>query len=395
MAKIDQNAVVGVTSIIPGIGATNLGKAIDSAVGATDTGIALLAKHNSDTVHLTTAEGDYDILRLANFGGLQVAPEQHHIIDSMNATTGWSALGNDTLNLATTKKHILGTDALTFDKVDGAANTIFAGIAKTISSVDLGKPSPHDLIQTACYIPNIDDVSYVFIRLGTDSSHYNEWRIEDTALTAAIFETLLFNVGDASYAGITGNGWDPSAVTYVAIGVAFDAETNELAEIIFDELSFHTNQHTSAELNAEVSSSVSSAKVDLQKINGSVVDKGSGNKSNGSQRIVVATDDVNLSAIKSAIENLENDYTPSYHATAGANKVIKNSAGFLHAIGVGTSVASSVIEVSDHASDGDGNVKIYLAGDTIGPAVYPVNMTMSSGITVDITNQTHCTFIYK
>jgi hypothetical protein len=242
---------------------------------------------------------------LANLGGLQVAPEQHHLIDEMDVTTGWSALSNDTLNLATTTKHVLGTAALTFDKVDGADNTVFAAIEKTITSVDLGNPSPHDVIQTACYIPDLTDVSYVFIRLGTDSSNYNEWRIEDTALTAATYETLLFNIGDASYAGITGNGWDPSAVTYVAIGVAFDAETNTLAGIVFDEISFHTNLHTSAELNAEVSSSVSSAKVDLQKINGSVVDKGSGNSSNGSQRIAVATDDVNLSAIKTSTEIMD------------------------------------------------------------------------------------------
>jgi hypothetical protein len=291
---------VNVTSVISGTGATNLGKAIDSVVGATDTGIALLAKHNSDVSHLTTAEGDYDILRMANLGGLHVAPEQHHIIDSMSATTGWGALSNDTINLATTKKHVLGTDALTFDKADGGANTVFAGIEKTISSVDLGNPSPHDLVQTVCYIPDLTDVSYVFIRLGTDSSNYSEWRIEDTNLTAAIFEILLFNVGDANYAGVTGNGWDPSAITYVAVGVAFDSESDTLAGIVFDEISFHTNLHTSAELNAEVSSSVSSAKVDLQKINGSVVDKGAGNVSNGSQRVVLATDQPVVSVIDDA-----------------------------------------------------------------------------------------------
>ena len=296
---------VDVTSVVPGTGATNLGKAIDNAVGATDTGFALLGQHNSDTIHLTTAEGDYDVLRLSEFGALQTQPEQHYTFDSLNATTGWSALSNDTLNLATTKKHVTGTDALTFDKVNGAANTVFAGIQKTISSVDLGNLSPHDLIQTACYIPDLTNVSYVFVRVGTDSSNYNEWRISGIDLTAAVFTTLLFNIGDANYAGITGNGWTSAAITYIVVGVAFDAETNTLAGIVFDGLSFHTNQHTSAELNAEVSSSVSTANVNLHKIGGSATDKNSGNKSNGSQRVVIASDDVNVLKITNAVEIMD------------------------------------------------------------------------------------------
>ncbi|KKL91348.1 hypothetical protein LCGC14_1895610, partial [marine sediment metagenome] len=306
VSSIAQGLEVDVTRVIPGTGATNLGKAIDSVAGAADVGVALLGIHDSSATHLTTAEGDYDTVRLSDYGAFQVAPEQHFTLDSLNATAGWAALNNDTVNLATTLKHVLGTNALTFDKVDGAANTIFAAIEKTISSVDLGGISPHDIIQTSCYIPDLADVTYLFVRLGTDASNYNEWRVPDTALTAATFEILVFNIGDAHFAGITGNGWNPSAVTYIAVGVAFDAETNALAGIVFDELSFHTNQHTSAELNAEVSSSVSSANVNLQKVGGSVTDKGAGNVSNGSQRVVLASDDVLTAAIRDAVELLDN-----------------------------------------------------------------------------------------
>jgi hypothetical protein len=306
--------------------ATGLAKAIDNAVGATDTGIALLAKHKSDVEHLTTAEGDYDVLTMSDLGALQVAPEQHHILDGMNATTGWTALGNDTLNLATTTKHAIGTNALTFDKVDGAANTVFAGIQKTLSSFDLGNVSPHDIIQTVCYVPDITNVSYIFVRIGTDSSNYNEWRVQDTDLTAATFETLALNAGDVNHAGITGNGWDTSAITYVAVGVAFDAETDTLAGIIFDEVSFHTNQHTSASLNSEVSSSVSSANINVQKVGGSVVDKGAGNASNGSQRIVIATDDINLAAIKTSVEIID-DAVAAEGAALGSGVLLQGDDG--------------------------------------------------------------------
>jgi hypothetical protein len=88
-------------------------------------------------------------------------------------------------------------------------------------------------------------------------------------------------------------------------------------------------------------------------------------------------------------------YSYTYTSGPTTNWIVKGSAGFVHAIHVGTGVASSIIEMSDHATDGDGNVKIYQAGDTIGPAVYPLNITMGTGITLDITNQTHVTVIYK
>ena len=88
-------------------------------------------------------------------------------------------------------------------------------------------------------------------------------------------------------------------------------------------------------------------------------------------------------------------YSYAYTSGPTTDWIVKGSAGFVHAIHVGAAVASSIIEMSDHASDGDAAVKIYQAGDTIGPAVYPLNMTMGTGITLDITNQTHVTVIYK
>ena len=297
---------VDITSQVPGTGATNLGKAIDSVVGATDTGVALLAKHKEDQAHLTTADGDYDILTMDSLGSLHVNAEAHHIFDELDATAGWTVLGNDTANLATTTKHVMGTLALTFDKVNGAANTVFAGIQKTLSSTDLGNVSPHDILQGAFYVSDTADISYLFLRLGTDSSNYNEWRIDGGAITAGVFEVGALSIGDADYDGITGNGLDASAITYIAVGSAFNAETDTLAGIIFDQISYHTNQHTSSSITSEVTSSVSSANVNISKIGNKVVNTEAGNASTGTQRVIIATDDVNLSAIKTATEIIDN-----------------------------------------------------------------------------------------
>lgn len=65
---------VNVDAIIPGTGATNAGKAIDSVVGATDTGTAALAKRRDTPATLTPADGDYAPLHVDSMGRLQIAP---------------------------------------------------------------------------------------------------------------------------------------------------------------------------------------------------------------------------------------------------------------------------------------------------------------------------------
>lgn len=293
---------VDVTSVIPGTAATNLGKAIDSAVGSTDTGIALLGCHQEDLVHLTTADGDYDVLKLDSLGQLHVNPEGHHVFSEMDDYTAFAALNNDTTTLADTTKHVLGTGAISFNKVNGAANTVFGMITDTIASVDLGDISPHDIMQMIIYVSSVADLDYAVLRLGTDSTNYNEWRVDAAALTAGTFNTVAFTIGDADHGGVTGNGWNPAAITYMAAGVAMNAESDTLSGIILDEISYHTNQHVSASINAEVSSSVSSPNVKINGYSGTV-DTGSGNLSaTGTLRVTVATDDANLSAALTSLQ---------------------------------------------------------------------------------------------
>jgi hypothetical protein len=61
---------VDVASIVPGTGATNLGKAIDTATGATDTGVLALATRDDALSSLTPAEGDNVQLRTDATGAL-------------------------------------------------------------------------------------------------------------------------------------------------------------------------------------------------------------------------------------------------------------------------------------------------------------------------------------
>lgn len=59
-------------TITPGTGATNLGKAVDTAAGATDTGVAPLVIRDDSLTTLTPVDGDYTNLRVNSTGALHV-----------------------------------------------------------------------------------------------------------------------------------------------------------------------------------------------------------------------------------------------------------------------------------------------------------------------------------
>ncbi len=59
-------------TVTPGTGATALGKAQDTAVGATDTGVAMLAQRDDEQAAVTPADGDYVVPRCDKFGNLKV-----------------------------------------------------------------------------------------------------------------------------------------------------------------------------------------------------------------------------------------------------------------------------------------------------------------------------------
>lgn len=81
-----------------------------------------------------------------------------------------------------------------------------------------------------------------------------------------------------------------------------------------------------------------------------------------------------------------------YKSGTGDNQVVMTGKCVLQRIIVGADVASSVIEVSDSATDGDVNKVIHLAGSAL-KGVYEINAFFEKGITVDQTNQTHVTYV--
>ena len=110
----------------------------------------------------------------------------------------------------------------------------------------------------------------------------------------------------------------------------------------------------------------------------------------GNQKVTSATA---MDSENDSVAAHPDNYSYKYQAAAAANVVVKPSAGYLHAIIVGEVIAGGTIEVSDHASDGDGNVQIFLDDPAVG--TYIVDAYFAAGITVDIALQTKVTFIYR
>lgn len=282
---------VDVTSIVPGVGATNLGKAEDAVHASGDTGVMMLGVRMDDALSIADADGDYSTFLTSEHGCLNVDPQHFYNIDSANAITGWTVLNADVTNLATATNHVFGTASLEFDKINGGADSIVAGIQKTITLVDLHKHIEEGggFILWSLDISSVADLQYAFIRLGTNSTNYNEWRAVDDDLVAG-WNNLRAAISSPSSAGSTGNGWDSSAVTYVAIGVVLDAQNDALADIRVDRIFINSGLQTSADIVSQVSTSVSSPNVRVTGWTGSV-DTGAGNVSaNGSLRVVIGSD---------------------------------------------------------------------------------------------------------
>lgn len=79
---------VDVTSIIPGTGSTNLGKAVSDVVGATDVGVAALVVRDDALAAIAPADGDYTRLRVNSTGRLWTTSDiEGAVVNAANSST--------------------------------------------------------------------------------------------------------------------------------------------------------------------------------------------------------------------------------------------------------------------------------------------------------------------
>lgn len=89
-------------------------------------------------------------------------------------------------------------------------------------------------------------------------------------------------------------------------------------------------------------------------------------------------------------------YQHTYVAAGGANEIIATGPAILKRVIFGADVGSSVVEISDSTSDGDGNIKFKFSSSTLMDDLGSVEIGTNfvNGITCDIVNQTDITFVW-
>jgi len=110
--SLTVDGTVAVSNVTPGTAATDLGKAVDSAGGATDTGVALLALRDDTLTTLTPIDGDYVRLRVNSTGALHVT--------STSLDNSSIAVDDSAFTVATDSVTVVGylADETTPDSVD-------------------------------------------------------------------------------------------------------------------------------------------------------------------------------------------------------------------------------------------------------------------------------------
>lgn len=91
-------------------------------------------------------------------------------------------------------------------------------------------------------------------------------------------------------------------------------------------------------------------------------------------------------------------YNSKYQAAPAVNVVVATGKAILHRIIIGADVATSTVQVANNAADGQTDIKVLLTGSTLMTANgggVEVGAIFENGISADITNQTHVTFIWE
>jgi len=216
--------------------------------------------------YIMDGEGNTRAAHVDSDGALKVDTFEHVHLDAMESATPWTIFGNDTTGLAVTTNHVEGQYAIGFNKVDGAANTIYAGCSRLITSTDLTEYVENSgIILGSYYLSALTNVAYVFIRAGTDASNYTEWRVDDDNMVAG-WNAVAFRLAEPA-AAVTGTGMIHTAVTWIAVGVAFDAESDALASIAVDHINLVSGQNVTTNLQT----SINTPNVNIHRVAGTPV----------------------------------------------------------------------------------------------------------------------------
>lgn len=160
-------------------------------------------------------------------------------IESCDSHALWTAGNAATTNKGDAHDHVWGTHALTFDKAADGAITVAYCTQALPTAIDLTTFNLNDMLVTYFKVTSLADVTYAWVRLGTDAGNYAEWRMTPMQLGAGTWQALQWRL--CQPAASVGNGWNPAAVAWAAVGLQFGLAATALAGILFDQITVMAN----------------------------------------------------------------------------------------------------------------------------------------------------------
>lgn len=157
------------------------------------------------------------------------------VLDAMDVTTGWTVLNTDAATLATTTDNVEGSAALSFDKADSAANTIYGMIQKTLASVDLSPYGPSPVLKVRFQATTYADMINIVVRLGVDASNYLEFLCAPTGAPVSVWSECYIPLTSTTAAAV-GTGWDSTDIDHIQVGAQFSDEADTLVGLLIDEI---------------------------------------------------------------------------------------------------------------------------------------------------------------
>ena len=317
-----------------------------------DLRISLYAKRNDQQTSSVVADGGLDNASITKWNELRTKDQRQLDLANCNVHTDYTVLGNDTTNKADTTDHVFGVGAIKFNKADGLAGTVYAGVQNTFTSLNFSEIfETGAFVGLGCKLTSIADVKAIFVRIGTDSSNYNEWEWGVDDLVTGRWMALRQPTNQPiSYVG---DGWNQAAVTYIAFGVEFGDESDELTDIKFDNVHLVGGRVTDATTDNTITASINTPNINVHRMGGTPVDTNTGDAGVATQRVVLASDqppvDIsidNKSIVGSGDPNIDSYNHSAINLTTGADQVLVSSSAskqiWVYGIGFTCSVAGTV-----------------------------------------------------
>ncbi len=318
-------------------------------------------KYNTSLPTSTKPDGKTVEISVDAQGRLHTSTQAHYHFDSCNAITGWAVINNDTDSIASSANHTLGTSAISFAKVNGAGNSTTFGIKKDITSVSM-EPyhSAGGYFLMNFYLPSLTNFETFWFRAGTDASNYNEWRISADGMSEG-WNAVKISMGQPS--AYAGTGWSTQAVTWIAVGGIMTAEADTQAGFIIDHISANAGLQTSSDITSEVTSEVNTAAMNLKKLRGNLIDRGAGDESNATLRVIEADDSPAVAL------TLDDDYTAGSIAltASSADFTLPHAGGAYVVCAIGNTAYIECGSSPTVAIAADGFTFVVAEGSCIGP----------------------------